>query len=123
MSGKSRVLFVEDHGDTRDLVAMWLTVAGYEVETADGVAAALELARGRSFDLYLLDSRFADGSGRELCERLREFDGETPIVFYSGETPERLRAMLECKAQNFVMKPELEALPHVIAGTIAAAKA
>jgi DNA-binding response OmpR family regulator len=123
MSRKSRVLFVEDHGDTRDLVSMWLAMAGYEVETADGVAAALELARGRSFDLYLLDSRFADGSGKELCERLREFDEETPIVFYSGETPERLRAMLECKAQNFVMKPELEALPRVIASTIAAAKA
>lgn len=123
MSNKSRVLFVEDHDDTRQLVAMWLGMAGYEVETADGVTSALELARRKRFDLYLLDSRFADGSGRELCERLREFDEVTPIVFYSGETPEQLSKMLECKAQNFVMKPELEALPWVIASTIEAAKA
>lgn len=123
MSTKSRVLFVEDHDDTRQLVSLWLGMAGYEVETAESVAGALELARGRDFDLYLLDSHFADGTGRELCERLREFDEVTPIVFYSGETPERLRAMLECQAQNFVMKPELEALPRVIASTIAAAKA
>lgn len=119
---KSRVLFVEDHDDTRQLVAMWLGMAGYEVETADSVAGALELARYNRFDLYLLDSRFADGSGKELCERLREFDVVTPIVFYSGETPERLRKMLECEAQGFVMKPELEVLPRVIAGAIEAAK-
>jgi DNA-binding response OmpR family regulator len=120
---KSRVLFVEDHEDTRQLVALWLGMAGYEVETADGVAGALELARDKSFDLYLLDSRFADGTGKELCERLREFDEVTPIVFYSGETPEQLRKALECHAQNFVMKPELDALPLVIASTIEAAKA
>lgn len=122
MSIKARILFVEDHEDTRHLIALWLSMAGYEVETADSVVGGLELARGKSFDLYLLDSRFADGTGKELCERLREFDEITPIIFYSGETPEQLRKALECHAQNFVMKPELEALPQVIASTIEAAK-
>ena len=122
MSIKARILFVEDHEDTRQLIEMWLGMAGYAVETADSVAGGLELARGKSFDLYLLDSRFADGTGKELCERLREFDEVTPIIFYSGETPEQLRKALECHAQNFVMKPGLEALPRVITSAIEAAK-
>ena len=123
MSEAPRILFVDDHEDTRYLITHLLGAQGYEVAAAQSVEEGLQLARAGGFDLYLLDSRFADGTGKELCERLREFDEVTPIVFYSGETPEQLRKALECHAQNFVMKPELDALPLVIASTIEAAKA
>ena len=79
---------------------------------ARSVVEGLRLARAGGFDLYLLDSRFIDGSGTELCENIREFDKTTPIVFYSGDHPSRLQKALECDAQGFVLKPGFDALPR-----------
>ncbi len=110
MSETPRILFVDDHEDTRYLITHLLGAQGYEVEVAQSVEEGLQLARARRFDLYLLDSRFADGSGTELCEGIREFDKTTPIVFYSGDHPSRLKKALECDAQGFVLKPGFDDL-------------
>jgi CheY-like chemotaxis protein len=107
-----RILFVDDHEDTRFLISYLLGVWGYGVVVAESVEEGLALARGGGFDLYLLDSRFADGSGMELCEGIREFDKETPIVFYSGDHPSRLKKALDCDAQGFVLKPGFDTLPR-----------
>jgi len=112
LSDSPRILFVDDHEDTRYLISYLLGAWGYGVEAAASVEEGLALARGGRFDLYLLDSRFADGSGTELCEGIREFDKETPIVFYSGDHPSRLKKALECDAQGFVLKPGFDALPR-----------
>lgn len=118
---KPRILFVDDHEDTRVVIVTWLSVLGYEVRAADCGSEALRIAREERFDLYLLDSRFADGTGKELCEKLREFDPTTPIIFYSGETPARLKDAMECDAQGYVLKPEFDALPRVIEQALSAA--
>ena len=120
MSEAPRILFVDDHEDTRYLITHLLGAQGYEVEAAESVEEGLALARGGGFDLYLLDSRFADGSGAELCEGIREFDKTTPIVFYSGDHPSRLKKVLDCDAQGFVLKPGLDALPRELERALAA---
>ena len=112
MNNRPRILFVDDHEDTRFLISYLLGAWGYGVEAAASIEEGLTLARSGDFDLYLLDSRFADGSGTELCEGIREFDKETPIVFYSGDHPSRLKKALECDAQGFVLKPGFDALPR-----------
>jgi two-component system phosphate regulon response regulator PhoB len=106
------ILFVDDHEDTRFLISHLLGNWGYEVNVARCLGEGLRLARAGGFDLYLLDSRFADGSGAELCESIRKFDKVTPIVFYSGDHPSRLKKALECDAQGFVLKPGFDALPR-----------
>ena len=121
MSEVPRILFVDDHEDTRYLITYLLDAWGYEVEAAKSVEEGLQLARAGEFDLYLLDSRFADGSGMELCEGIREFDKTTPIVFYSGDHPSRLKKALDCDAQGFVLKPGLDALPRELERALSAA--
>ncbi len=120
MSEAPRILFVDDHEDTRYLITHLLGAQGYEVEAARTVEEGLQLARAGGFDLYLLDSRFADGSGMELCEDIREFDKTTPIVFYSGDHPSYLKKALDCEAQGFVLKPGLDALPRELERALAA---
>ena len=120
MSQRPRILFVDDHEDTRYLITYLLDTWGYEVSAAQSVEEGLALARGGGFDLYLLDSRFGDGSGTELCEGIRGFDKETPIVFYSGDHPSRLKKALECDAQGFVLKPGLDALPRELERALSA---
>jgi CheY-like chemotaxis protein len=123
MKKRPRILFIDDNADTRHLVQTWLGMSDYDVVTADDAASGLRIAKSDKFDLYLLDSRFADTTGRELCEQLREFDPTTPIIFYSGAAPAQQKLDLDCGAQGFVVKPELEALPQVISDAIQNAQA
>jgi two-component system KDP operon response regulator KdpE len=111
---KPRILSVDDHEDTLTMLRSLLGTAGYEVVSAASVAEALRLAGSKDFDLFLLDFRFADGTGEELCERIREFDRETPILFFSGTHPAQQRGAVSCGAQGFVLKPDFDALRRQI---------
>ena len=110
MKTEPRILFVEDHEDTRNMLTVMLGRQGYDLKTAPSFDEGLRMAREESFDLFLLDFHFADGTGRELCERIREFDRETPILFFSGSHPKVQQEALSCGAQGFVLKPDLDAL-------------
>src|ERR1043165_3710408 len=79
-----RVLYIEDHEDTRELVTLVLEQRSYEVVTGATIETGVALAASQHFDLYLLDSWLPDGSGLDLCLEIREFDRATPIVFYSA---------------------------------------
>jgi CheY-like chemotaxis protein len=117
-----RVLFADDHEDIRLLVTTLLGASGYQVVTADGVASALALAHEEAFDVYLLDNKLPDGTGRELCERLREFDRDTPVVFFSGDVFESDKQWaLSAGAQGYVEKPNVSALPRAIASVLGTA--
>ena len=101
-----RVLYVEDHEDTRELVTLVLEQKSYEIVTGSTIQNGVELARSQQFDLYLLDSWLPDGSGLELCRMIREFDKATPIVFYSAAAYEMDRAeALDSGAQAYLVKP------------------
>ncbi|MDX6713226.1 MAG: hypothetical protein QOH96_4242 [Blastocatellia bacterium] len=109
-----RILFVDDHDDTRFMIKAWLSQFNYEVATADSMADGLRLAQIEAFDLYILDARLPDGRGTELCVKIREFDRATPIIFYTGEPQEQLRSELKYGAQEYVMKPEFDELEKAI---------
>lgn len=64
----------------------------------------MELAHQQGFDLYLVDSRLPDGTGVEVCHRLRAFDSSTPILFWSGDD-ERFDDAYAAGAQAFIAKP------------------
>ncbi len=112
--GNPRILFVDDNADIRFMIKEWLSIFNYQVATAESMADGLRLAKIDPFDLYILDTRFPDGRGTELCTKIREFDRSTPIIFYSSETPKQLRSDLKYGAQEYVMKPEFDDLEKAI---------
>jgi DNA-binding response OmpR family regulator len=101
-----RVLYIEDHDDTREMVTLVLEQKSFEVVTGSTIESGVALAGDQSFDLYLLDSWLADGSGLDLCRRIREFDNETPILFYSAAAYEIDREQaIKSGAQAYLIKP------------------
>lgn len=70
---KLRILLVEDHADTRRLMARLLTGMGHTVTTAASVGEALAAAEAAAgeFDLVLSDLGLPDGSGHDLMRQLR----------------------------------------------------
>jgi DNA-binding response OmpR family regulator len=101
-----RILVTEDEPDTRALLEIMLRIAGHEVISTDNSKEALQLAQTNSIDLYLLDNWMAGVSGIDLCRQLREFDGKTPVLFYSGAAYESDKtAALAAGAQGYLVKP------------------
>src|SRR5687768_8584381 len=101
-----RVLYIEDHEDTRELVTLVLEQKRYEVVTGTTIESAVSLATSQHFDLFLLDSWLPDGSGLDLCRHIREFDKITPILFYSAAAYEIDREeAIKSGAQAYLIKP------------------
>jgi DNA-binding response OmpR family regulator len=101
-----RILYIEDHADTRELVTIILRQNDYDVITSSTIESGIHLARSEAFDLYLLDSWLPDGSGLDLCKQIRDFDPLTPILFYSAAAYEADREdALESGAQGYLIKP------------------
>ena len=121
---QNHILYIEDHEDTRELVTFVLAAANYRVTTTSSSKDALKLAREQHFDLYILDSWLPDGTGVELCKRLREYDPVTPIMFLSGAAYDvDKQAAINSGAQCYLVKPadiqvlssEVNALIHAFA--------
>jgi len=65
-----RLLFVEDHDDTREVLARLLSLRGYCVEAAGSAQEARTLSSGKTFDLLVSDIALPDATGCELLKEL-----------------------------------------------------
>lgn len=71
ISGPLRLLLVEDHESTLQVLSRLLSRAGHKVVTAGTLTAALAAATEGTFDLVISDLGLPDGTGNELMEILR----------------------------------------------------
>ena len=100
------ILFADDELDIRKLVQLILQAAGFRVSTSDDAAEVLRLATTERFDALLLDYWMPKVTGLELCQTIRTFDQNIPILICSGAVtePDRRAAAL-AGAQGYVAKP------------------
>jgi CheY-like chemotaxis protein len=104
--GKAHILHVDDDPDIRLLTAGSLQELGYVVLTAGTAAEALQMAKGRKFNLCILDVRLPDGTGIELCQQLRKLYPHVPIVYYSGYADDAVqRDALSICGDAYLQKP------------------
>lgn len=83
-TGPPRILVVDDELFLADLVASALRYAGFASTTAgDCAEAEVAVARDRP-DLIILDVLLPDGSGIDLCRRLREQGVLAPVIFLTA---------------------------------------
>lgn len=101
-----RVLCVDDDADTREMMTVLLGTQGYEVVQATNVKEGLKEATANNIDLILLDWVFEDGTGVDLCRRLRSTGASAPVLFYSGisDTVD-IETAMNAGAQGFLIKP------------------
>ena len=104
-----KVLVVDDHDDTRDVVAVMLQVHGASVFTADSPDAAFETLQRERPDVLLSDIGML-GNGVGLIQRIRalpaESGGATPAAAMTAFTsPEDQARALEAGFQLHIPKP------------------
>ncbi len=76
-----RVLFVEDHADTAQVMTRVLGRFGYDVKLAGTVKDALRLAEQERFDILISDIGLPDGTGLDIIHAL---DPKIPAVALTG---------------------------------------
>ena len=108
---KCRVLIIDDHQDTSEMLKLLLSEEDYEVKVARTIEEALRLAESEEFDLYVLDKHLPDGSGLELCTKLNQVTPGIPCIFYSGDAYDIHRAeAMAAGADAFIAKPDIDGL-------------
>ena len=106
-----RVLCVDDHRDTSDMLEMLLSEEDYQVHTAATMQEACDMAITNQYDLYVLDKRLPDGTGLQLCQTLQKLSPTVPCIFYTGDAYEmHRREAFQAGAAAFVAKPDIEGL-------------
>jgi two-component system response regulator MprA len=97
---------VDDERGVRELLRRVLTLDGYEVLTADGGAAALDLIAGEVPDAVLLDVGMPDVDGLEVCRRLRRIGERVPILMLTARSAvsDRIEG-LDAGADDYIIKP------------------
>jgi DNA-binding response OmpR family regulator len=101
-----RILCVEDDADYREVLRLLLEQDGYEVVTASGFEEALSSVNAGRFALYILDRKYNDGDGTELCRRLCETNKNVPIIFLSGFVSDSdVQKAMNAGARAYLGKP------------------
>jgi DNA-binding response OmpR family regulator len=113
-SPSKSILCIEDDLDTCEFMAILL--AEYQFDYTHTVRGALPKLDTDVHDLYILDNWLPDGSGIDLCRRIREQFPATPILFTSGSTkPAEIDEALRAGANRYILKPcEPERLKEII---------
>ena len=102
-----RVLVVEDEASIREMVALNLKMAGWEVVEAPSAERALELMHhGEECDAALLDIMLPGMDGLSLCETIRRENNKIGIIIVSakGQESDKIRG-LSIGADDYITKP------------------
>jgi len=101
----SRILVVEDEQAIADAVRYALEEAGYDVDSVGTGDLALDAARGRDYDLMILDLMLPGTPGLEVCRTLRA-ESDVPIVMLTAADAEADRVEgLDSGADDYITKP------------------
>jgi DNA-binding response OmpR family regulator len=102
-----KILIVED--DETILMGLKddMEFEGYEVTVADNGKEGYMLAKGKEFNLIILDILLPELTGFEICKKLREENVKTPIIMLTAARTEEMDKVmgLEIGADDYVTKP------------------
>jgi PAS domain S-box-containing protein len=110
-----RILLVEDHSDTAQMLSRLLESIGYAVQTASSADDALRRIETETFDLFISDIGLPDMPGHELMCRVRE-RSDLPGIAISGYGMDQdVRKSLDAGFGEHLTKPvNLAALEQAI---------
>lgn len=107
-TASERILIVDDHQETLNLVSVILKRNGYEVHTAQSGPAGLTLASQILPHLILLDVMMPDMDGYEVCRRIRKHPHlkDVPVIMFTAKSqPGEKWEGFEAGATDYLTKP------------------
>ena len=108
-----KILVVEDHPDSRDLLALYLRMQGYTVYTAEDGREGMKLVHLDCPDLIITDLSMPHMDGAELIRQVRQIPecSDLPIIVMTAYGSEEEAAARRLGADHAISKPlDYEAL-------------
>ena len=100
-----RIFFVEDDLSLINGLSFAIQKQGYEIEIARTSLEAEKLWRDGVYDLVILDVSLPDGSGYDLCQKIRQ-TSRVPIIFLTAADEETDIIMgLDLGGDDYITKP------------------
>jgi len=101
-----RVLLIEDEPDMVRGLKDTLEFEGFEVDSTGTGEGGILKARQQQPHLIVLDLMLPDINGYQVCEQIRGFDQQVPIIMLTARSQEsdKIRG-LEAGADDYITKP------------------
>jgi len=100
-----KILLLEDDEALSTGIVMAMNRENYEFTQCFTISETREVLKGQIFDLIILDINLPDGSGLELCHKIRK-NNKTPIILLTARGTELdIVAGLETGADDYITKP------------------
>ncbi len=101
----SKILLLEDDLSLITGLTFALQKAGYELDVVKTIKEAENICIRKRYDLLILDVTLPDGSGFEICKKVRQFS-KVPILFLTASDEEINIIMgLDIGGDDYITKP------------------
>lgn len=104
--GILKILIVDDDASIRNMLAIVLKKAGYEVVSAENGYIALDKLKKESIDLVISDIKMPGIQGIELLKRIKSINPEIPVIMITAyaSANDAVEAM-KLGAEDYITKP------------------
>ena len=99
------ILILEDDADLAAGMEMALMSDDFSFTICSTIKEAEEKIRQQTFDLLILDVNLPDGSGFELCRKIRKSSKVSIILLTARDMELDIVRGLECGADDYITKP------------------
>lgn len=100
------ICIIEDDAAITEALAYTLEKEGYHVVSAGNVTESLAYIGRTDIDLYLIDVMLPDGTGYDICRKIKTFHEDKSVIFLTACDEETNVVMgLDLGADDYITKP------------------
>jgi excisionase family DNA binding protein len=115
-SERPRILVVDDEPAVRDLLSKTLTMADYDVDSADDGPSAIEKLRTVEYDLCITDLKMPGMDGLSVIREARKLAADLRVIIITGYSTEASAIeAINLGVSGYLTKPFR--LPRILAAT------
>jgi DNA-binding NtrC family response regulator len=106
MTGKTRILVVDDEAAIRESLKDWLMEDGYEVGLAVNGLEAVSIVEEQNWDIILLDLKMPEMDGIEAMEKIKAVSPDSEIIMMTAfATIDTAVKAIKMGAFDYLVKP------------------
>ena len=102
---ENKMLIIEDDADLREGLSYSFAGDGYDVVQAETQKEGMREIEKGCYDIVLLDCNLPDGTGFELCKKVREYSSIPIIMLTARDTEMDEIKALELGVNDYLSKP------------------
>jgi len=107
-AARKKILIIDDHRETRELISKMLTNEEWRVITAPGGREGIQVARLQLPDIILLDMEMPHLDGIQTCKAMKRIPRvkKIPIIFLTANKDvESVKEAMKAGGSDYIIKP------------------